>query len=206
MNSRFAVAALLCLTACAGAHPQNASMPVPSDWKRVATAADIDRLRNWRTAFVEGLDAARLGGHAADVAQEGALLQPDAGLVDAALPVGRYRCRVVKLGARSAAMPTYTAYPAFDCVVGKEGDVKSFAKTSGSQRPVGLVFDAAPNRGVFLGTLMLSDESNAIDYGRDATRDMAGAVERVGPARWRLVLPYPAFESLVDVIELAPAT
>ena len=34
---------------------------------------------------------------------------------------------------------------------------------------------------------------------------MAGVVERVGDNRWRLVLPYPRFESLLDVIELASA-
>ena len=31
-------------------------------------------------------------------------------------------------------------------------------------------------------------------------------VERIGDNRWRLVLPAPAYESLLDVIELVPAT
>ncbi|WP_152998778.1 DUF4893 domain-containing protein, partial [Sphingopyxis sp. H115] len=30
-------------------------------------------------------------------------------------------------------------------------------------------------------------------------------VERIGDNRWRLVLPAPAYESLLDVIELVPA-
>ena len=34
---------------------------------------------------------------------------------------------------------------------------------------------------------------------------MAGYVERVGEKRWRLVLPWPKFESIVDVVELVPA-
>ena len=34
---------------------------------------------------------------------------------------------------------------------------------------------------------------------------MAGLVERIGDNRWRLVLPAPAYESLLDVIELVPA-
>jgi hypothetical protein len=33
-----------------------------------------------------------------------------------------------------------------------------------------------------------------------------GVVERVGPARWRLVLPWPRWESNLDVMELVPAT
>jgi hypothetical protein len=42
-------------------------------------------------------------------------------------------------------------------------------------------------------------------YGRDADRDLAGWVERVGERRWRLILPYPRFESTIDVVELVPA-
>ena len=37
-------------------------------------------------------------------------------------------------------------------------------------------------------------------------RDMAGYVERVGEKRWRLVLPWPKFELILDVIELVPST
>ena len=56
-----------------------------------------------------------------------------------------------------------------------------------------------------LGTMMFGDEKKPIDYGRDDGRDMAGYVERVGEKRWRLVLPWPKFESIVDVVELVPA-
>ena len=66
-----------------------------------------------------------------------------------------------------------------------------------------IVFD---RRQIFLGTMMLGDETRPMDYGRDSMRDMAGAVERIGPNRWRLILPYPNFESVMDVIELVPQT
>jgi hypothetical protein len=59
-------------------------------------------------------------------------------------------------------------------------------------------------RQVFLGTLVLGDEREARQYGQDETRDVAGYVERIAPNRWRLVLPAPAFESKLDVIELVP--
>jgi hypothetical protein len=58
---------------------------------------------------------------------------------------------------------------------------------------------------VFLGTLQLGDEQRALQYGRDRERDMAGVVERIGERRWRLVLPYPHFESTIDIVELVPA-
>ncbi|MBA3897684.1 MAG: DUF4893 domain-containing protein [Sphingomonadaceae bacterium] len=206
MKARAMLAGLLTLAGCGGQHIQSASAkPAAADWKRVVTAPDMDRLRNWRVAFVKALDAARIGGNAAGVAREGALLAPDAALDKPALPSGRYHCRVVKLGAQAKTLPAFSAYPAFDCEVSDEGEVSSFMKTSGSQRPVGLIFDGGGAKDIFLGTMMLGDERNALDYGRDATRDMAGAVERIGPKRWRIILPYPRFESLMDVIELVPA-
>ncbi|MEN2746918.1 DUF4893 domain-containing protein [Sphingomonas sp. T9W2] len=172
------------------------------DWRRVATPADRDRLRRWREAWLTALPRARATDPAA-VAEQGALFQPDLALAGAA-PAGRYRCRVFKLGAAGSAMRDFTAYPAFDCRIADEGRVRSFYKETGSQRPVGLLF-ADGDRTVFLGTLLLGDERAPLQYGQDRDRDMAGVLERVVERRWRLVLPYPRFESLLDVIELVPA-
>ncbi len=109
-----------------------------------------------------------------------------------------------KLGGVGTASGDFTAYPAFDCRIDDEGSVRSFYKLGGSQRPVGLLF-ADGDRTVFLGTLLLGDERAALQYGQDRDRDMAGWLERVDDRRWRLVLPYPRFESTLDVIELIPA-
>ena len=38
------------------------------------------RLRDWRATFVAALEAARKAGHGAEIAREGALLDPDAAL------------------------------------------------------------------------------------------------------------------------------
>ena len=194
------------LTACA-AIPRNTLSPTASstDWHAIATASDRERLRDWRTAFTRALEQARNAGHAADIASEGALLQPDAALGPVPIPNGRYKCRVMKVGAKSEGLLDYIAYPAFDCRIGQEGQLQTFTKLTGSQRQVGLIFPDSAIRQVFLGTLVLGDETRAMAYGRDADRDLAGWVERVGNRRWRLILPYPRFESTIDVVELVPA-
>ena len=102
-------------------------------------------------------------------------------------------------------MLNFVAYPQFTCRIRPERGVQGLAKLSGSQRPVGLVYPADALRLVFLGTLMLGDETRALQYGGDPDRDMAGYVERIGPRRWRLILPRPRYESQIDVIELVPA-
>ncbi len=193
------------VASAAAAVPTPAPAPRPEssdDWRRVATPADRDRLRRWRDAWLAALPRARAADPAA-IAAEGALFDPDRTLSGAA-PPGRYRCRVFKLGAAGSAMRDFTAYPAFDCSINVEGPVHSFYKLTGSQRPVGLLF-ADGDRTIFLGTLSLGDESAPLQYGQDRDRDMAGVLERVGERRWRLVLPYPRFESLLDVVELVPA-
>lgn len=183
--------------------PIAAPTPAP-DWRSMATGADRERLRSWRNAWIAALAAARAS-DAKAVAAQGVLFDPDRALPGPPPPPGDYRCRVFKLGSGRAAAPGYIAYPFFDCRIDREDDVLSFYKRSGSQRPVGLILPDSDTRGVFLGTLVLGDERAPLEYGRDATRDMAGLVERVDTRRWRLVLPYPQFESTLDVIELVPA-
>jgi hypothetical protein len=99
----------------------------------------------------------------------------------------------------------YVAYGWSTCRIAGEQGIVSLTKTNGSQRPVGLIFPDDMRRQIFLGTLVLGDEAMPLDYGSDKLRDMAGIVERIGERRWRLVLPRPAYESILDVIELVPA-
>ena len=180
----------LSLTACAATREPAVLRPVSTDW---------------RTAFTAALAKARAAGHGAEIDAEGPLLQPDSAIAGGPIPNGAYRCRVIKLGAKSAGLLDYIAYPAFDCRIQQEKNVQGFAKMTGSQRPVGLVFPGEAMRQVFLGSLVLGDEARAMQYGRDPERDVVAWVERIDPARWRMVLPYPRFESLTDVIELVPA-
>jgi hypothetical protein len=82
--------------------------------------------------------------------------------------------------------------------------LQRLGKLSGPQRYVGLIFPVDPVRSVFLGTLVFADETRALQYGQDELRDVAGYVERIGPNRWRLIMPKPNFESQLDVMELVP--
>ena len=173
-------------------------------WREIATSMDRDRLRDWRGTFAKAVAAARASGRGADIDREGKLLDPDGALADPTIPDGRYRCRVTKLGAKSEGLLDYVAYPAFSCVVGRDGVVQRLDKLGGSQRYVGVIFPHDAMRNVFLGTLVLGDETRAMRYGQDETRNVAGHVERIGDRRWRLVMPRPHYESQTDVMELVP--
>jgi hypothetical protein len=185
----------------AGCATTKATPPIQT-WQEVVTPGDRIRLRDWRTAFTRALEQARAANHAAEIESEGKLLEPDAA-IGGPIPNGDYRCRVIKVGAKSPGMLDYISYPAFRCRI-EQGKAQHFTKLTGSQRHVGLVYPADQLHQVFLGTLVLGDETQAYQYGRDPDRDVAGWVERIGDSRWRIVLPYPHYESLLDVIELVP--
>jgi len=205
MRVAFLAVALLTIAGCAEFRQAPGVIAQPArDWRAVATESDRLRLREWRSAFVDALRSARAGGHAADLEREGALLDPDAAL-GGPIPDGTYRCRVIKVGAKSAGLLNFISYPNFNCRIAQQGAFQHFAKLTGSQRQVGLIFPGDPLRQVFLGTLVLGDEAGAIQYGLDTERDVAGFVERIGPDRWRLIMPRPHFESQMDVMELVPA-
>ena len=55
-----------------------------------------------------------------------------------------------------------------------------------------------------LGSVALGNENQPKAYGEDKSRDMAGVLERIGPMRWRLAIPYPRSGARLDVYELTP--
>lgn len=213
-----AIGSLLSLGACGGkdrveSMPAPEKVPAPpqpkakfksNDWHVYVSMFDRDRLQRWRSAWITGLDKATKAGNAPQIAAQGLLLKPDQSLDKPELPAGNYRCRTIKMGAQAKGMLDYIAYPYFTCrVTEMEGRLR-LTKLDGSQRPVGDIFPDEGNRMIFLGSMMLGDETRPLPYGRDSERDMVGIVERVGAQRWRIAFPYPRWESQVDVMELLP--
>ena len=183
------------------------------DWRAVATVEDRQRLREWRDAWVKALAEARADpAGAAVLSADPALFNPDQVIRGEMLKPGAYRCRTYRLGGNGAERLAGTAPPPrallsggwTACRVEGEGPKRQFA-TDGVQRASGVLFDSTDSRTIFLGTLALGDEARPMPYGRDLRRDMAGFVERIGEARWRLVLPFPGFQSTLDVMEIVPA-
>jgi hypothetical protein len=205
MRSALLIALALAASGCSLVQQSSGMLPrETANWHDVVTSDDRSRLRDWRKSFVEALDAARKSGHSAEIVREGPLLDPDAALGGGPIPNGLYRCRVIKLGAKNTGLLDDVAYGAFSCRIRATGRTQGFKKLSGSQRLVGVIFPNDQMRQVLLGTLVLGDEPRALQYGQDETRDVAAFVERIGPNRWRLVMPDPHFESRLDVMELVP--
>jgi Domain of unknown function (DUF4893) len=207
MRVALLLAALIACWSCSVIEQPSGLIPRwTTAWKEVVSQDDRQRLADWRKSFIDALTAAKSAGHGAEIAREGALLDPDAGLGLPAIPNGIFRCRVIKIGAKDPGGLPYVSYPPFYCRVAAERGLQRFNKFGGSQRYVGLIFPGDQVQQVFLGTLVLGDETRALQYGQDELRDIAGYIGRIGPNRWRLIMPKPHFESQFDVMELVPVT
>lgn len=187
--------------------PPPPSGQVQLDWQAAIQEADRDRLVRLDDAWQKALDQAIRAGHEPELRALGNLPDPDTALRDPLPPVGNYRCRTIKLGVRGGGPGlAYVAYGWFGCKVERtpRGSLK-LSKTTGSQRQTGLMFPDSERRGVFLGAMALGDEPPARAYGLNVDRDVVGVIERIGPARWRLVQPWPRYESNLDLLEIVPA-
>lgn len=207
------VALLSILGACAtkpvvppGAHPSvEVGPPAKSNaWRGVATAADEDRLSRLGLAWQQALADAQKS-NPAEVRREGKLLLPRSGLPRPDPTPGSYNCRLIKLGTASGKGRSFETFKPFFCYVEAEDNLLTIVKQTGSQRPAGRLWeDDDPRRLIFLGSLALGNEDQPLAYGDDPRRDMAGVFERIGPFRWRLVIPWPQSTSKLDVFELTP--
>lgn len=174
-------------------------------WLAVANAADQGRISRTAIAWQAGLSEARNGGFADAVSAEGKLLAAGGGLARPAPTPGSYRCRLVTLGRSAKKGPAFEKFKPFFCYVDLEGDLFTIVKQTGSQRPAGRLWeDDLPNRLIYLGSLALGNEEEALAYGDDPTRDMAGVFERIAPFVWRLVIPFPSDGSKLHIFELTP--
>jgi hypothetical protein len=204
--------ALLALAGCTTAPIEQtvrpvvtAELPTKADlWKGVATAADQKRIGGLGLAWQEALAEAQKS-NPRDVDIEGALLKPRTALPRPAPTPGSYHCRLIKLGRVNGKGPAFEKFKPFFCYVEVEGDLLTIVKQTGSQRPAGRLWeDDRPDRLIFLGSVALGNEEQPRAYAEDAQRDMAGVFERIGPFRWRLVIPWPQNTSKLDVFELRP--
>jgi hypothetical protein len=214
MSTVIVMSVALALAGCAADKPRlppgvrpsvEVGPPPKSDtWKAVATAADQDRLARLGLAWAEALADANKT-NPADIRKEGKLLLPRSALPRPDPTPGSYNCRLIKLGKATPKSKPFEMFKPFFCYVEVEDDLLTIVKQTGSQRPAGRLWqDDDSTRLIFLGSLALGDEQQPVAYGDDPKRNMAGALERIGPFKWRLVIPWPQSTSKLDVFELTP--
>lgn len=198
---RNAIAALLlgtCLTLPALADvPTLSGVPCVSTKEMSLSDRDVFRLESLMTSRSRGLAGALVSESAADRAAVAGIyeagLSPLASIVE-----GKYQCRTIKLGGLGA----LTVYGWFECEIGRDGDRLTIEKLTGSQRFSGTLTPAGEGL-AYRGALHYWDEEPR-PYEGTSDRDQVGCLLKAfeDGEPFVLELPFPAFESAHDVIEL----
>ncbi len=173
----------------------------PPPWRQAITEPDRRRLSLLWKAWVQAKAQVTETGRAAEWTALGDLADPAAYAEGGPPAPGNYRCRTVKLGSRNPGMPVWAMSATTPCRFEMAGDDLRFVAPLGAQRTAGRLYDDG-DRMVYLGAVSLGSESGLFAYARDAERDQVGVLRRIGAKCWRLELPWPKWESTLDVIEI----
>ena len=176
------------------------SAPAFAGWQDQATEADQNRLARFQESKSRGLSEAGNSGEIRAVAN--APVQR----ASASALVGNWRCRVMKLGG----ITPYVIYSWFNCRISNgAGGRLYFEKLGGSQRTSGYLYPDYQDGFVYLGASTVKGEPQRVYSGTGASvgasetqDDQIGVLSYLGSGRARLELPFPAVESVFDVIEL----
>ena len=208
--------ALLVLT-LASAAPLHAAKPAKS-WQATATSADRKRLARLWEAWTHALAEVEASGQTVEMTGLGPVVVPDAATMHAntadrlatpakgPLPAsGDYRCRTIRLGHHgdTATAARVQAGDTVPCRIEMRGSALWFEQEVGANRLGGRLF-VDGDRMVFLGAPALRGEMGVMPYGADPERNAIGALRALGPQQWRLELPWPAWQSNLDLVEITP--
>ena len=164
----------------------------PLAWRNVASPDDATRIASLADRY-----AAALGGRAP------AGLRADARKGWPEPTPGVYDCRITRLGAGQAVTKA-TAFKAFLCYVGDDGEFLTLTKGTGTERPGGRLWHDTGQRMVFLGAVPAPGQAAPEAYGDDAATNRVGVLERIGDFRWRLIFDAPKSGIAFDVLEMTP--
>lgn len=179
--------------------------PDGADWRKIVSADDAAKLGRLNEAWRLGRAEAEEKGFAQQVEALGGLVDPNAGLSGRLQPgPGTYRCRAIKLGTNGPGGPGYLEHPFFGCTIElTPGGDLVLTRTTGLQRTRGLLYPDTDRRLIYIGAQASSPEATGVPrYGEQRLRDQVGVFERIGSARWRLVLPWPRADSKLEILEL----
>ncbi|HSZ11056.1 MAG TPA: DUF4893 domain-containing protein [Rhizomicrobium sp.] len=191
--------ALLAVTSLAMA--SNAAYAAWEDYASQYDASRIAKLDESRAAGLQ--EAAR--GPARDVAAIHAVLDRSAHPASLAELSGTWHCRTMKLGG----MEPTKVYSWFTCRISAQGGRATFEKFSGTQHFGGTLLRHESGGFVLLAGMNVARDraahysGNSAYIGADTTpSDAVGLLSSTGPGSARIEFPYPAQESVFDVIEL----
>jgi hypothetical protein len=176
-------------------------------WQEQISEADRKRLAGLWNAWTRALNQAANAGESARLAELGPLAVAEA-TVKAAFPTpGSYTCSNARIGHRESSRPTTVPVVDIDaaqpCTITAKKGLFWLEQSGGPARLGGMLYPDE-DRMVFLGSKALRGEMGMRAYGSDVTRDQVGVLRALGEGHWRLELPWPHWQSNLELVEIRP--
>jgi hypothetical protein len=165
---------------------------------RIITKPAQAKLDKYEETMGTAVDEAKKGGTPADIKWlEEILAKPYLPFSEDFDMTGEWKCRTAKLGNA----PGLVIYSWFKCRITDDGSGWMLEKTSGSERTRGRFYTESDNRLTYLGVGYVAGEKPR-NYSVGPDVDQVGYVYRTAKNEFRIELPAPARESVVDILEL----
>jgi hypothetical protein len=162
----------------------------------IITKQDRARLENYATTRAKAVEQAEETDSKADLARFKEILGRPKLSFQGFDMTGEWQCRTIKAGGPAPLV----IYDWFRCRVTDDGSGWMLEKLSGSQRTKGRFFTDSDTRLTYLGSYFVAgDEPPA--YGSGPETDQVGYAFRSGKQHWRIEVPAPARESVLDILE-----
>lgn len=204
MTGRLALALLLAAAPAALSLRPAPARADPPPWRQAITVPDRKRLAGLWKAWTDAKAQVAAAGHADEWRKLGDLVDPGASFDGGPPEPGEYRCRTIKLGTQTPGLPVMLLSTPRPCRIEPGEEALHLVSPFAGQRTSGLLYPDG-DRMIYLGAISLGSEPGMFAYRRDVERDQVGILHRIGPTRWRLELPRPRWQSLIDIVEIVPA-
>lgn len=175
-------------------------------WQAVIKDGDRDRLSRLADAWEQAQADIASVGRTADLAALGLAGRRDVAAAPGFPAAGAYQCRTILMGWRqggSHISPPLQVGAWAPCTLSADGILLRLETAPGPQQYLGTLYPDV-DRLIFLGSVRLAGEMGRLRYGEDQARDQLGVLQAVGPAQWRIAMPWPRWTARLVLIDIRP--
>ena len=175
-------------------------------WQAVIKDGDRDRLSRLSDAWEQAQANIASAGRTADLAALGLVAQREVTATPVFPTAGAYQCRTILMGWRQGSAPISPPLQVGEwapCTLSADGILLRLETAPGPQQFLGTLYPDV-DRLIFLGSVRLAGEMGRLRYGEDQARDQLGVLQAVGPAQWRVAMPWPRWTGRLVLIDIRP--
>lgn len=172
-----------------------------AEWEKLAVPDDLERMERMTGQRAELVEIAKRDGSPENLALVKGLVESKSQKSSPAALNGKWKCRSIGVGG----LPPVVVYELFDCEIRSEKGKLRVAKTTGTTRMTGTLYEGPGDGLVFLGASHFDNE-RPVAYGTTAGSNMIGLLRVLDSKRLVLEMPSKGREyTMIEFVRGTPA-